>query len=67
MLCEIMMSRGKMMLIDPVYMSREDVTKWPITVEIQQEGPSENEAPTLGWSLKLFLGVCLFKIGRAHV
>ena len=29
-------------------------------VEIQQEDPSENYAPTLGWSLKLFLGQCLF-------
>ena len=26
------------------------------SVEIQQEDPSENYAPTLGWSLNLFLG-----------
>ena len=30
------------------------------TVEIQQEDPSENYAPTLGWSLSLFLGGSLF-------
>ena len=30
------------------------------SVEIQQEDPSENYAPTLGWSLRLFLGGCLF-------
>jgi hypothetical protein len=29
-------------------------------VEIQQEDPIENYAPTLGWSLKLFLGGSLF-------
>jgi hypothetical protein len=29
-------------------------------VEIQQEDPSENYAPTLGWSLRLFLGGSLF-------
>jgi hypothetical protein len=29
-------------------------------VEIQQEDPSENYAPTLGWSLGLFLGGSLF-------
>jgi hypothetical protein len=29
-------------------------------VEIQQEDPSENYAPTLGWSLRLFLGGILF-------
>jgi hypothetical protein len=27
-----------------------------IFVGIQQEDPSENYAPTLGWSLRLFLG-----------
>jgi hypothetical protein len=30
------------------------------SVEIQQEDPSENYAPTLGWSLRLFLGGSLF-------
>jgi hypothetical protein len=30
------------------------------SVEIQQEDPSENYAPTLGWSLRLFLGGRLF-------
>ena len=30
------------------------------SVEIQQEDPSENYAPTLGWSLRLFLGGCIF-------
>jgi hypothetical protein len=30
------------------------------SVEIQQEDPSENYAPTLGWSRKLFLGGSLF-------
>ena len=30
------------------------------SVEIQQEDPSENYAPTLGWSLRLFVGWCLF-------
>ena len=30
------------------------------SVEIQQEDPSENYAPTLGWSLSLFLGGCLY-------
>jgi hypothetical protein len=30
------------------------------SVEIQQEDPSENYAPTLGWSLRLFLGESLF-------
>ena len=29
-------------------------------IEIQQEDPSENYAPTLGWSLRLFLGGSLF-------
>ena len=29
-------------------------------VEIQQEDPSENCAPTLGWSLELFLSGSLF-------
>jgi hypothetical protein len=29
-------------------------------VEIQHEDPSENYAPTLGWSLRLFLGGSLF-------
>jgi hypothetical protein len=29
-------------------------------VEIQQEDPSENYAPTLGWILRLFLGGSLF-------
>jgi hypothetical protein len=29
-------------------------------VEIQQEDPCENYAPTLGWSLRLFLGGSLF-------
>jgi hypothetical protein len=29
-------------------------------VEIQQEYPSENYAPTLGWNLRLFLGGSLF-------
>jgi hypothetical protein len=29
-------------------------------VEIQQEYPSENYAPTLGWRLRLFLGGSLF-------
>jgi hypothetical protein len=29
-------------------------------VEIQQEDPSENYAPTLGWSLMLFLGGSIF-------
>jgi hypothetical protein len=29
-------------------------------VEIQQEDPSENYAPSLGWSLRLFLGGSLF-------
>jgi hypothetical protein len=29
-------------------------------VEIQQEDPSENYAPTLGWSPGLFLGGILF-------
>jgi hypothetical protein len=29
-------------------------------VEIQQVDPSENYAPTLGWSLGLFLGGSLF-------
>jgi len=29
-------------------------------VEIQQEDPSENYAPKLGWSLRLFLGGSLF-------
>ena len=29
-------------------------------VEIQQEDPSENYEPTLGWSLRLFSGGCLF-------
>jgi hypothetical protein len=33
---------------------------WPHIVEIQQEDPSENYAPTLGWSLRLFLGGSLF-------
>ena len=31
-----------------------------VHVEIQQEYPSENYAPTLGWSLRLFLGGSLF-------
>jgi hypothetical protein len=31
-----------------------------LIVEIQQEGPSENYAPTLRWSLMLFLGGRLF-------
>ena len=31
-----------------------------VFVEIQQEDPSENYAPTLGWSLRLFLGGSLF-------
>ena len=31
-----------------------------IYVEIQQEDPSENYAPTLGWRLRLFLGGSLF-------
>jgi hypothetical protein len=31
-----------------------------IPVEIQQEDPSENYTPTLGWSLRLFLGGSLF-------
>jgi hypothetical protein len=30
------------------------------SVKIQQEDPSENYAPTLGWSLGLFLGGSLF-------
>jgi hypothetical protein len=30
------------------------------SVEIQQEYPCENYAPTLGWSLMLFLGGSLF-------
>ena len=30
------------------------------SVEIQQEDPSENYAPTLGWSLRPFLGGGLF-------
>jgi hypothetical protein len=29
-------------------------------IEIQQEDPSENYAPTLGWSLMLFSGGSLF-------
>jgi hypothetical protein len=29
-------------------------------VEIQQEDPSQNYAPILGWSLRLFLGGSLF-------
>jgi hypothetical protein len=29
-------------------------------VEIQQEDPSENYAPILGWSLMIFLGGSLF-------
>jgi hypothetical protein len=29
-------------------------------VDIQQEDPIENYAPTLGWSLELFLGGILF-------
>ena len=32
----------------------------PQVVEIQQEDHSENYKPTLGWSLRLFLGGCLF-------
>ena len=32
--------------------------------EIQQEDPSENYAPTLGWSLGLFLGGSLFLDGE---
>jgi hypothetical protein len=39
------------------------ITVSPITVvivDIQQEDPSENYAPTLGWSLRLFLGGILF-------
>jgi hypothetical protein len=31
-----------------------------VHVEIQQEDPSENYTPTLGWSLRLFLGGSLF-------
>jgi hypothetical protein len=38
----------------------EDNNMYPLSVEIQQEDPSENYAPTLGWSLKLFLGGSLF-------
>jgi hypothetical protein len=40
----------------------EDNNTYPLrgSVEIQQEDPSENYAPTLGWSLKLFLGGSLF-------
>jgi hypothetical protein len=30
------------------------------SVEIQQEDPSENYSPILGWSLRLFLGGSLF-------
>jgi hypothetical protein len=33
---------------------------WTRIVEIQQEDPSENYAPTLGWSLMLFLDGILF-------
>jgi hypothetical protein len=29
-------------------------------IEIQQEDPSENYPPTLGWSLRLYLGGSLF-------
>jgi hypothetical protein len=32
----------------------------PFLVEIQQEDLSENYAPTIGWSLRLFLGGSLF-------
>jgi hypothetical protein len=31
-----------------------------VSVEIQQEDPSEKYAPTLGWSLRIFLGGILF-------
>ena len=30
------------------------------SVEIQEEDPSENYEPTLGWSHKLFLGGSIF-------
>jgi hypothetical protein len=36
------------------------ICKNTVFVEIQQEDPSENYAPTLGWSLRLFLGGSLF-------
>ena len=39
-------------------MSKATFEAWH--VEIQQEDPSENYAPTLGWSLRLFLGGSLF-------
>jgi hypothetical protein len=37
-----------------------ELTFYSMSVEIQQEYPSENYAPTLGWSLRLFLGGSLF-------
>ena len=39
----------------------EDNFKWVVvSVEIQQEDPSEKYAPALGWSLGLFLDGSLF-------
>ena len=45
-----------------IYQRDLERKRWRRTwhVEIQQEDPSENYAPTLGWSLKLFLGGRLF-------
>ena len=53
------MSRAKKM---PCVIQIRDlhVPEMMIFVEIQQEDPSENYAPTLGWSLRLFLGGSLF-------
>ena len=52
------------MSLDPLNQSSSADSLFPNLnndrVEIQQEDPSENEAPTLGWSLRIFLGVCLF-------